>query len=62
MSVLHPTVDEAVPGPRIAAAMQRLWRGWPPATQERFLAEAGTCTLMLEYNSARHVRLIASDC
>lgn len=63
VGVLHPPVDQTIPGPRIAAAMQRIWRGWPSATQEQFIAAAGACTLMLEYNSAdhEHVFPIAAD-
>jgi len=60
---LNPAVDETVPGPRIAAAMQRLWRGWSPEEQDAFVAAAGHAVLMCEYNSASHEHVfpIAAD-
>eukprot|EP00932_Pfiesteria_piscicida_P020081 SRR837773.69.p1 GENE.SRR837773.69~~SRR837773.69.p1 ORF type:complete len:434 (+),score=193.39 SRR837773.69:57-1304(+) len=56
VAALHPAVDETIPGPFIAAAMQRYWRGFSQAQQEEFAQAVAEphWTLMLESNCSKH--------
>jgi len=53
---LHPAVDASIPGPSIAAAMQRFWKGWTQGERDEFAAKAASesWTLMLESNCSNH--------